>query len=296
MRIAVASGKGGTGKTTVATNLAFVAAERGVATAYVDCDVEEPNGHIFLRPTLTQRRAVTRLSVRVDAQRCDLCGLCEQVCQFSAIVRIGRKVITYPSLCQGCGGCLLVCKRNAIIEEPIELGEVTSGNAGAIRFSQGTLKIGEPKSTGLIRAVKEIAGNAKLVILDAPPGAACPVVETIRGVDLVLLVAEPTPFGFHDFRLVLEAVRDMNIRPAVVINRADLGDRQLRHFCEDRSIPILAEIPEDRVLAESNARGLLAAEVFGKYAAIFDAILDKLWDTERDQATATAENAREARS
>ncbi len=289
MRIAVVSGKGGTGKTTVATNLAFVAAERGLSVAYLDCDVEEPNGHIFLRPTLHETRTVTRLTVRVDEQRCNLCERCEEVCQYSAIVRMGGRVVTYPQLCQGCGGCLLFCPRKAISEVPIEVGELASGEAGAIRFVHGTLKIGEPKSTGLIRAVKEAGGDRDVMILDAPPGAACPVVETLRGADLALLVAEPTPFGLHDFRLVLETVRNMGIPPAVVINRSDLGDDQLRHLCEDRGVSILAEIPEDRVLAESNARGLLAAEVFGKYVTIFEGIFDQVWSSRRSGAPAGVE-------
>ena len=278
MKIAVASGKGGTGKTTVATNLAHVAALRGRAVAYVDCDVEAPNGHLFLHPELTDRRTVHRMIVRVDAGLCSACGRCEEVCAFSAIVRLGKKVVTYPQLCQGCGACTMFCAKHAIIEEPMPIGIIESGMAGDMRFAHGLLAIGEPKGTGLIREVKEAFADVSLdlTIVDAPPGAACPVVEAMRGADLALLVAEPTPFGFHDFKLVLEAVRGMHIRPAVVINRADMGGEPLADFCRDRGIPILAEIPEDRALAQHYARGRLASTVMPNYLSIFEGILDQL--------------------
>jgi len=273
MQIAVASGKGGTGKTTVATNLATVASHNGRSVAYLDCDVEEPNGHIFLKPELTESRPVGNLIPTVDEQQCTHCGKCGEICQYSAIVSIGEKVLVYPELCHACGGCQLVCPVGAVTETLREIGRVEVGRAGPIRFVHGVLNVGEPMSPPLINAVKAAAPGADLVIADAPPGTSCPVIESIRGADFVILVTEPTPFGFHDLKLAVELTRAMKLPCGVVINRATLDGRDVHSYCKARRIPILAEIADDRRLAEAYCRGEMACEALAEYRVKFVKLL-----------------------
>ena len=281
MRIAIASGKGGTGKTIVSTNLALAAARRGLRVAYIDCDVEEPNGQLFLKPQITSSRAIGRLHPSVDETKCTHCGLCGEICQFSAIVCIGERVLVYPELCHACGGCILVCRSEAITEVDKQTGIVETGTAEAIRFVQGTLRVGEAMSTALIRQVKGKLGNEDLTILDCPPGTSCPVIESVRGADLVLLVTEPTPFGLNDLILAVEMVEALHLPLAVVINRAGTGDRKTHEFCQRRGIPIWAEIPDSRNVAEAYSRGELAWEAVPEFRRAIEQILDQL--SPRDQ-------------
>ncbi|MFB3779446.1 MAG: P-loop NTPase [Bryobacteraceae bacterium] len=260
MRIAIASGKGGTGKTTVATNLAWVAAQSGWSVSYLDCDVEEPNGHLFLRPQITSSRPAARLVPSVDELKCTHCGLCGEICQYSAIVCIGERVLVYPELCHACGGCALVCAAGAITEVKREIGTLEIGVAGSIRFAQGVLHVGEAMSTPLVREVKAAAPAADLVIIDSPPGTSCPVIESVRGADLVLLATEPTPFGLNDLKLAVEMVRALGLPMAVVVNRARSGDDETHKYCRRQGIQILAEISDDRRVAEAYSRGFLACE------------------------------------
>jgi len=273
MKIAIASGKGGTGKTTVATNLAYVASRNGQSVAYLDCDVEEPNGHIFLKPQITDRRPVGNLIPRVDAEKCTLCGECGEICQYSAIVQVGEKVLVYPELCHGCGGCSLVCPVDAITEVSREIGVLETGRAGAVEFAQGVLNVGEAMSPPLIRAVKSTPFETDLAIVDAPPGTSCPVIEAVRGADFVILVTEPTPFGFHDLKLAVEMVRILRLPLGVVINRAGLNGTDVRSYCTARRIPILQEIPDDRNLAEAYSRGVMACEALPEYQVMFAGLL-----------------------
>jgi MinD superfamily P-loop ATPase len=273
VRIAVASGKGGTGKTTVATNLAWVAAEERTSVVFLDCDVEEPNGQIFLRPAVTRRERVTVPVPEVDPAVCDLCGQCGEICEFSAIVCVGEKVLVFPSLCHSCGGCNLVCAVSAITEVPRGVGTLITGGRGALRYLQGLLDIGEAVSPAVIRAVKTEAGEAELVIIDAPPGTACPAVEAIRGCDRVLLVTEPTPFGLHDLELAVETVRCLDIPCQVVINRAGLDGAATREYCRREGVEIVAELPDSRCIAEAYSRGELAAEVDPGFRDRFRALL-----------------------
>jgi MinD superfamily P-loop ATPase len=274
MQIAIASGKGGTGKTTVATNLARAAARAGRSVAYLDCDVEEPNGHIFLNPEITSRKSVGSPVPRVDAEKCTLCGECGEICQYSAIVRVGQKVLVYPELCHGCGGCSLVCPADAVTEVSREIGVLETGRAGEVRFVQGLLNIGEAMSPPLIRAVKSTAAEAELTVADAPPGTSCPVIESVRGADFVILVTEPTPFGFHDLKLAVEMVRELKLPFGVVINRAGLNGEETRAYCSARRIPILREIPDDRRLAEAYSRGVMACDALPEYESIFAGLLE----------------------
>ncbi|MFC1734952.1 ATP-binding protein [Candidatus Hydrogenedentota bacterium] len=276
LKIAVASGKGGTGKTTVATNLAYVASHRGKSVAYLDCDVEEPNGHIFLKPQIAESTPIGNLVPEVDEAKCIQCGKCGEICQYSAIVCIGEKVLTFPEMCHACGGCALVCSAQAITEVSRETGKLESGRVGSIQFVHGLLNVGEVMSPPLIKAVRASAPEVELVVMDAPPGTSCPVIESVRDSDFVVLVTEPTPFGLNDLKLAVEMVKALKVPFGIVVNRADLGDRETHRYCETNRIEILAEIPDDRNIAEVYSRGEIVCEVIPKYESVFATLLADL--------------------
>ncbi len=270
MKLAIASGKGGTGKTTVAVNLAVTLTRHGQTVAYVDCDVEAPNGHLFLQPTLTGESVVGRLAPRVNQEKCSLCGACARICRFNAIVCLPDQVLVYDELCHSCGGCALVCPEQAITEEVHPLGVVKTGAAGAVQFVSGTLNVGETASPLVIRAAKQAAPAADWTILDAPPGTACLMIETVRDCDYVLLVTEPTPFGLHDLRLALDVARELKLPCGVVINRAQTGADETREFCGQKRVPILAEIPDSIAIARAYSQGQLVADTVPGIQAVFD--------------------------
>ena len=232
MIITVASGKGGTGKTTVATSLAVAIAES--SPLLLDCDVEAPNAHIFLKPRWDQHQEVTLPFPVIDESRCTGCGRCAEVCQYHAIVALGAKVMVFPELCHGCGSCTLQCPEEAIDEVQHPLGLLETGPAKfGIDFARGILNIGEPMAVPVIRQLKQwrLLQERRLVIRDAPPGNSCPLVEAIRGADFVLLVTEPTPFGLHDMRLAIQLTRELNLPMGVVINRDGVGDGGVEEYC-----------------------------------------------------------------
>ncbi|MBN2199410.1 MAG: ATP-binding protein [Candidatus Aminicenantes bacterium] len=256
MILSVASGKGGTGKTTVAVNLAL-ALQPDRPVHFLDCDVEEPNAHFFLKPVLEKSREVLKLIPEIDKGRCTYCGRCAEICAYNALAVVKDSVLVFPDLCHGCGGCRLLCPEDAIREVGVRIGVVESGRAGGITFAHGRLDIGQAMSPPLIRAVKEERNAGRVVIIDSPPGTSCPVIESLKGSDFCLLVTEPTPFGLHDLELAAGAAKEMNIPRGVVVNRAFLGggDGPVRDFCSREGIPVLMTIPFDRRIAEAYSRG-----------------------------------------
>ncbi len=268
MIVSVASGKGGTGKTTIAVNLAL-ALEDSVPVDFLDCDVEEPNAHLFLHPVLETSESVTLPVPVVDESKCNGCGICAEVCAFHAILSFGNRVITFPELCHGCGGCARFCPQGAISEAPKEIGVVETGWVGAraaeagpavavrgIRFVHGRVNIGTALAPPVVKAVRSKAAPANgVVIIDSPPGTSCPVVASVKGSDYCILVTEPTPFGLNDLMLAVDMVRELGIPFGVVINRAGLGDDKVAALCRQENIPVLLEIPFDRRFAASYARG-----------------------------------------
>jgi MinD superfamily P-loop ATPase len=291
MIIAIASGKGGTGKTTIAVNLALsiVADTQGSTDStdllFLDCDVEEPNAHLFLNPAIERREEVGILIPEVDYDKCTFCGRCAEVCAYHALAVVKQSVLVFPELCHGCGSCTLNCPEEAIHEVLNVTGLIEEGQAVvnsqfpipnfqnlSIRFAHGILNIGEAMAVPVIRELKRRIGedSDRIVILDASPGTSCPVVETMRGADFVLMVTEPTPFGLHDLRLAVEVARhELGLPVGVVINRDGVGDRGVEDYCAAENIPILMHIPLDRRIAEAYSEGMPLVEALPEYRAKF---------------------------
>lgn len=272
MIIAVASGKGGTGKTTVSVNLASVARRE---VQLLDCDVEEPNAHLFLKGALQGSEEVTVPVPEVDDSLCSGCGECSSFCQYRAIASLDTGALTFPELCHGCGGCMRVCPNKAITEKGHRIGVIQTFRAGLISLVHGCLDVGVAMAPPLIRAVKSRVKDGTVAILDAPPGTSCPVVTTIRDADLVLLVTEPTPFGLHDLKLAVDMIRELKVPYGVVINRVGIGDGRVHAFCHEQGIPVLLEIPDDRQIAESYSRGQLIVDALPEYRPRFELLLSR---------------------
>lgn len=258
LTIAIASGKGGTGKTTVAINLALSVPK----VQYLDCDVEAPNGHLFLRPTIHTRHAVQVTLPRIDDALCTRCGLCAEACEFNALAVTPRQVLVFPDLCHSCGVCSYVCPvADAITETQRSIGTVAVGVAATahgeqLPLAQGLLNIGESTAVPVIKMVRQQAQAGYTALLDAPPGTACPMVETVREADYCLLVTEPTPFGLNDLALAVGVTQALGVACGVVLNRSDVGDDGVAQYCRAQGIPILLEIPFQRELAEAYSNGI----------------------------------------
>lgn len=280
MILTIASGKGGTGKTTIAVNLALSLAgeQSNRKLLFLDCDVEEPNAHLFLRPVISQRENVAVMVPQVDEAKCAHHGRCAQVCQYHAIAALPNTTLVFPEICHGCGGCTLECPEQAISEVPHTIGVIEEGNAGPIAFAHGILNVGEPMATPVIRQLKRrMDGAHDLAILDAPPGTACPVVESMRGADLVLMVTEPTPFGLHDLRLAVQVARDeLGLPVAVVVNHDGIGDTGVDEYCATEGIPVLMRIPLDRRIAEAYSRGIPVVQALPEYREQFRTLFSRL--------------------
>jgi MinD superfamily P-loop ATPase len=271
MKIAVASGKGGTGKTTVTASLAHIWPNQLIA---VDLDVEEPNLHLFLDPELANnQKAYIDIPV-VDENACTYCRACAELCQFKAISILGSVALVFSEMCHGCGGCMAICPAQAISMGQRELGEISWGHAGSIKFIMGRLRVGEAMSPPLMRAVKTrlvemLKKRPADVIIDAPPGVSCPAVNAVMDSDAILLVTEPTPFGLYDLELAYEAFSPLHIPMAVVINRSGTTDESVEQFCRERALPIIAKIPFDREIAQAYAQGRIIADLSHQFRHLF---------------------------
>jgi len=269
MRIAIASGKGGTGKTTIATNLAVSIAGMHEQVQYLDCDVEEPNGHIFLNPDIENTYSAAVDVPEVDLNRCTGCGKCDRLCQYSAIICLKSQAMVFEQLCHSCGGCKLVCAAGAITYKHREIGSVETGSANGVGFVHGKLNIGDIHTPPLIKQVKARAVSDGIVIVDAPPGTSCPVIEAVKDADFVLLVTEPTPFGLNDLKLAVEMIRQLGMPFAVVINRADPDEKMTHEYCRTEDIDIIFEVPDDRRIAEAYSIGRIMVDVLPDYRKSF---------------------------
>jgi MinD superfamily P-loop ATPase len=275
MILAIASGKGGTGKTMLSVNLARMLDSN---VQLLDCDVEEPNDHLFLKGSVRSREIVTVPIPRVDLSLCDACGECGRFCQYHAIISLKTKPLVFPSLCHSCRGCAKICPRQAIGETDRRIGVVETVEVGHITLIQGRLDVKVALVPPLVRAVKARRQDGTPAILDAPPGTSCPVVATIRGADFVILVTEPTPFGLHDVELAAQMVRQVGVPFGVVVNRVGIGDNRIHDFCARQDIPILLEIPDDRRIAEAYSKGDLIVDTLPEYRASFE----QLWQKTRE--------------
>lgn len=280
MIVSVASGKGGTGKTTVTASLSAVWEGPLVA---VDLDVEEPNLHLFLHPSIEETETAYLEIPVLDERRCSFCGACSELCQFKAVSVMGKLVLTFPEMCHGCGGCIAICPEKALSPGRRELGEISLGRAGSAQFLMGRLRIGEAMSPPFMRLVKSrlrkmMASGTWDAILDAPPGVSCPAVNAVIDSDVILLVTEPTPFGFYDFQLAWEAFAPLGKPMGAVVNRAGLGNDDIYGFCREKGLPILAEIPFDRAIAEAYARGRVIADVSPELRETFISLKGRIFE------------------
>jgi MinD superfamily P-loop ATPase len=268
MIISVASGKGGTGKTLVATSLAL-SLQNEARVQFLDCDVEEPNAHIFLKPIIESQELVSIPVPQVDEQKCTFCGRCAEVCAFNALAVLKNHVLVFPELCHGCGACSYLCPEDAITEQEREIGVVEMGRSGEIEFVHGRLAIGEAMAPPVIRRVKEHIDAGKTAIIDVSPGTSCPVVEAVRESDFCLLVTEPTPFGLSDLALAVEVMKKLNIPCGVVVNRAGVGDSKVEEYCQEGDIPLLLHIPLDTQIARLYSRGVPLVEGMPEWRGAF---------------------------
>ena len=289
MIISVASGKGGTGKTTIAVNLALaLAKDKEKNVQFLDCDVEEPNAHLFLKPVITSSESVEIPVPKIDDEKCNYCGKCAEVCVFNAIAVTKNKVLVFPGLCHGCGACTLFCPEKAITEEGNKVGVLEEGKAGSIKFTHGRLNIGEPMAPPIIRKIKKkakkdgIKGENNdikkhhITLIDAPPGTSCPVIESIKDSDFTILVTEPTPFGLHDLILAVEVLRKLKIPHGVVLNKCDIGDHKVEEYCKKNNIPILLSIPLDKEIAVAYSKGIPIVKINSSYEQKFNQLFQKI--------------------
>jgi len=274
VKIAIASGKGGTGKSTISTNLAYILSLTCKDVAIIDCDVEEPNCHIFLNPEITSTEKHFLDVPLIDNDLCIGCGKCAEICEFNSLAIVKKKAIIFSELCHGCGGCELVCPQNAISKGKRELGEVEVGTAEKLTFIHGKSRIGEAMSPPLIKAAKKKAENFDIQIIDCPPGTSCPVINAVSNSDFVIMVTEPTPFGLYDLKLAVNVVKKLNKKCGIVINRAGENDFLTENYAKEENIPILTKIPEDRRIAEVYSKGKLIIKELPEYQEAFTPLVE----------------------
>jgi MinD superfamily P-loop ATPase len=286
MIVSVASGKGGTGKTLVATSLAL-ALKQTMPVTLLDCDVEEPNAHLYVKAQQTDSSPVTIPVPFVDESKCISCGMCHDVCAFNAIAVLGSAVLVFKELCHGCGACTRFCPVGAISEVPHEIGVVEEGEADGIRFVDGVLTIGQPMAPPIIRQVKRRTGASGITIIDASPGTSCPVVEAVKGSDFCILVTEPTPFGLNDLRLAVETMRELGVPHGAIINRVGVGDSRTEDYCRSEGIPILMTIPLDERIARSYSRGVPLLQALPEYRQRFLDLYDDIVELVHERSSRT---------
>ncbi|MCF7916608.1 MAG: ATP-binding protein [Candidatus Omnitrophica bacterium] len=279
MIITVASGKGGTGKTTIATNLALSLGK----VKLLDCDVEEPNSYLFIKPEIEKTYPVYIPVPKINPDKCRLCGRCQQVCAYNAIALVKNNVLVFDDLCHGCGACSYLCSEGAITEANKKIGVIEIGKKGNLDFIDGKLDIGKAMAPPIIREIKKQINPEEITIIDAPPGTSCPVIESAEGSDFVILVTEPTPFGLNDLKLAVETFRKLKIPLGAVINRSDLGDKKTLDYCNQENIEILLEIPFDKKIAASYSAGELIIEAQPKYKEKFIKLFTKIKKYERNR-------------
>ena len=272
MIISIASGKGGTGKTSVAVNMALSLGK----VQLLDCDVEEPNAHILLHPKISATKPVHISTPLVNEEKCDHCGKCAEFCEFNALFVTSQKVLFFPELCHGCGGCAIVCPKDAIGERNVEIGVIKMGIVDEVELVYGELNVGEPMAVPVIKEVKKQVKKNKTVIIDSPPGTSCPVIESVYGSDYCILVSEPTPFGLHDLKITVEVLEEINIPFGVIINRAGIGDRKIYDYCEEKGAPILLEIPFQREIAELYSNGIPFVVEMPEWKEKLQLVMDKI--------------------
>jgi len=276
MIISIASGKGGTGKTTIAVNLAL---SLNGKVQLIDCDVEEPDDHIFLKPEFSKSEKIYLPKPFVDTAKCNYCGRCSEVCQYNAIAVIKNKVLIFYELCHSCGACKIACPQEAIFEKEVEKGIVEEGTARNILFAQGKLRESESSPVPLVKAVKKKIKKEHNVIIDCSPGTSCPVVEAVKDTDFCLLVTEPTPFGLNDLKLAVEMCRKIKVPLGVIINREDIGDKKVEAYCKEEKIPILMTIPFSKEIAYAYSEGIPIVEKFPEYKEKFQELFERIKKT-----------------
>lgn len=273
MKIAIASGKGGTGKTTISSALAL---EMPSPVCLLDCDVEEPNSHFFIRPVIEREETVFSLVPKVNEEKCNGCGECGRVCQFSAIVSPGKKALVFNELCHSCGACARICPTGAIEEVRKPIGTLEIGRSENVHFVSGRMDVGQAMSPPVIRETLKHATEEGLSLVDCPPGTSCPFVTAVKGCDAVLLVTEPTPFGLHDLKLAVETLRELGLPFAVAVNRSNGEQNRISEYCTEEGIPLLLQIPEDRRVAEAYSRGQILTSVMPELRKVLVSLPEKL--------------------
>lgn len=275
MIISIASGKGGTGKTLIATSLAL-SLKNNHKVRLLDCDAEEPNDHIFLNPVIVEQEKVSIPVPEVDASKCSYCGKCASICAYKAIAIWGKRIMTFTQLCHGCGACSYICPQKAIQEKPRVVGVVESGYSDGIQFVHGKLDVGEAMSPPVIRKVKSYAAGEEIAIVDSPPGTSCPVIAAIKNSDFCLLITEPTPFGLNDLIMAVETVRELKIPCGVVINRSINGEGKVEQYCQGEGIPVLLTIPLDTEIARLYSRGITLVRGMPQWEKSFQGLFEKI--------------------